>query len=142
METIDAMEVTYDVRFHDIDLADSSGITPLMMAEVEPNFQSSIKRIRLLISKGENLHRRFPRSNTTAVHFLNLKTVQLALDKLRFSRFELAPFQKQYTDWRSCISEFEMKHFFYLQPMITVSAAVRLADARLDQLRCNISHLT
>ncbi|OKO94353.1 hypothetical protein PENSUB_11620 [Penicillium subrubescens] len=58
LETIDAIEATYNVGFHDIDIVDSFGLTPLMTVDFKPKLLTSMKRLAWFISKGANSHPR------------------------------------------------------------------------------------
>ncbi|KAJ5780634.1 hypothetical protein N7457_005794 [Penicillium paradoxum] len=77
MPAIRLMDSLYDAGFHDVDLPNSEGRTPLM--RVWPfvhNIPEFFRRVAWLMSKGASIERRLPQSNAKVAHLLTNRIIR------------------------------------------------------------------
>ncbi|KAJ5425844.1 hypothetical protein N7465_000914 [Penicillium sp. CMV-2018d] len=66
------MDIMYEIGFHDVDLPNENGITPLMKISLGATL---IKCAAWLISKGASVERKLPTSNAKVAHLLTAQVI-------------------------------------------------------------------
>ncbi|KAJ5087624.1 hypothetical protein N7456_011240 [Penicillium angulare] len=80
--TLNAWDDLYLAGFRDVDLPDSRGLTPLMVAGLSPEFAEN--RVIWLVGKGASLSKRIPFSNTTVAHLMTSRLFRKLFEGLQF----------------------------------------------------------
>lgn len=106
------MDIMYGIGFHDVDLPDQYGITPLMGFEsfYLPEPSVIIKSAAWLMSRGACIERKLPTSNAKVAHLLTTHAVYQCLHKLIF--LEHHSLGKEYRNWKKGVAELGDACFF------------------------------
>lgn len=106
------MDTMYEIGFHDVDLPDQYGITPLMGFNSFYQAESSvnIKCATWLMLRGACVERKLPTSNAKVAHLLTTQVIYEYLYNLKF--FEWDNLEKKYRNWKKSIAELGDAYFF------------------------------
>ncbi|KAK4870013.1 hypothetical protein LT330_005737 [Penicillium expansum] len=144
---IKIMDSMYEIGFHDVDMPNQDGVTPLMAFAPfkEGAAPVMIKCAAWLMSKGASIERRMPTSNAKVAHFCTSQVINIhymeAQGELASSNFE---------NWKKRVAELGNACFF-VSPIqdccicgcspggcTTLSVALRLIIWRTSQWRSEI----
>lgn len=106
------MDTMYEIGFHDVDLPDQYGITPLMGFNSFYQTESSvnIKCATWLMLRGACVERKLPTSNAKVAHLLTTQVIYGYLYSLKL--FEWDNLEKAYRNWKRRIAELGDVYFF------------------------------
>ncbi|KAJ5530845.1 hypothetical protein N7527_004238 [Penicillium freii] len=106
---VKVMDIMYEIGFHDVDLPNENGITPLMGSSDICLAATLIKCAAWLISKGASLERKLPTSNAKVAHLLTAQVINLHLGHHTIA---LGTLGKVYRNWKKSVSELGDACFF------------------------------
>lgn len=148
---IKIMDSIYEIGFHDVDLPNQYGITPLMA--FSPSTAAAapmlIKCVAWLMSKGAIVERRMPASNAKVAHFLTSQVINIHFMEIGG---ELDNFDRDYRNWTRGITELADACFFVSPAQdccicacssggcTTLSVALRFIVLETSKWRSEIQH--
>lgn len=103
------MDIMYEIGFHDVDLPNENGITPLMGFSFPCHEATLTKCAAWLISKGASVERKLPTSNAKVAHLLTTQVICRYLYHLIYASDRL---NNDYRNWKKGVSELGDACFF------------------------------
>ncbi|KAJ5967624.1 hypothetical protein N7501_003872 [Penicillium viridicatum] len=106
---VKVMDIMHEVGFHDVDLPNENGITPLMEFSFLCHGPTLIKCAAWLMSKGASIERKLPTSNAKVAHLLTAQVTYKYLYDLILGSDRL---DNDYRNWEKGVSELGDACFF------------------------------